>query len=150
MPAPTKTLQLCVLVLAAGSFACQSTGNEDAAITKTLESFYGAMKTGDKAAAMAQIAPDAVFLESGRLETRAQYEESHLPADIDFEKVVAGKRGPLKITQEGNTAWVIAMTEYDGEFEGEPVAFTSAQLMVLTKQDGNWRIRSIHWSSKRR
>ena len=36
-----------------------------------MTSFYGAMKTGDTAAAMRLIAPDAVFLESGKLETRA-------------------------------------------------------------------------------
>jgi ketosteroid isomerase-like protein len=108
------------------------------------------MKTGDTKKAMEQIAPDAVFLESGKLETRAEYEMNHLPADIEFEAQVTGKRGPMKITFEGNTAWVIVMTEYDGEFDKSPVNFTSAQLMVMTKQDGKWLIRSVHWSSRRR
>jgi hypothetical protein len=31
---------------------------------------------------MTLIAPDAVFVESGRLETRDEYEKNHLPADI--------------------------------------------------------------------
>jgi hypothetical protein len=39
----------------------------------TLESFYSAMKAGDATKAMTFIAPDAVFVESGRLETRAEY-----------------------------------------------------------------------------
>ncbi len=122
---------------------------DNAAITKTFESFYGAMKAAKPADAMKLIAPDAVFLESGNLETRAQYESNHLPADIDFEKQVTGKRGLLSITIEGNTAWVIATTEYKGTFENAPVNFVSAQLMVLTRQQGEWKIRSIHWTSHR-
>jgi ketosteroid isomerase-like protein len=131
--------------------ACSPSEEADkAAVTTVLESFYGAMKTGTPEAAMALIAPDAVFLESGRLETRQQYEESHLPADIEFEAQVTGQRSPLNITINGDTAWVIATTEYDGEFDGSPVAFTSVQLMVLSRVDGDWKIRTMHWSSQRR
>ena len=113
-----------------------------------LESFYGAIKRGDAKAAMSVIADDAMFIESGRLETRAQYETNHLPADIDFEKQVTGKRDPLRITFKDDSAWVIATTTYDGKFEGAPVQFVSAQLMVLTKDADTWKIRSIHWSSR--
>jgi ketosteroid isomerase-like protein len=127
---------------------------DEAGVRATLESFYGAMKTGDNAAAMRLIAPDAVFIESGRLETREQYENNHLPADIEFESMVAGKRGPMQIKFEGNAAWVIVSTEYVGTFQTEPVDFVSSQLMVLTRDPGvdagAWRIRSIHWSSLRR
>ena len=44
-----------------------------AEVTAVVESFYAAIKKGDPAAAMSFIAPDAVFLESGKLETRAEY-----------------------------------------------------------------------------
>jgi ketosteroid isomerase-like protein len=118
-------------------------------IATVLESFYGAMKTGDTTAAMRVIAPDALFLEGGRLETREEYEKNHLPADIEFEKQVTGKRSPLRITTQGDTAWVIATTEYEGSFNDSPVHFISAQLMVLTRESGQWLIRSIHWSSRR-
>ncbi len=122
----------------------------DAEVGAALESFYSAMKSGDTAAAMAQIAPDAVFVESGGLETRAEYEKNHLPADIAFEKQVTGKRGPLQVTVNGDTAWVIAATDFVGTFDGSPVDFISTQLAVLTRQDGRWLIRSVHWSSRRR
>lgn len=141
------------VLLFAGALAgiplhAQASG-DNAAITTVFESFYGAMKAAKPADAMKLIAADAVFLESGNLETRAQYEESHLPADIDFEKQVTGQRSPLSITVEGNTAWVIATTEYRGTFDGAAVNFVSAQLMVLTRQQGEWKIRTIHWSSHR-
>src|SRR5687768_17742689 len=131
--------------------ACgQPTAEAQAEIRNTLEAFYAAMKNADNAGAMALIAEDAVFVESGRLETRDEYEKNHLPSDISFEKQVSGKRGEWKITIEDNTAWAIATTEYDGIFDGAPVAFTSAQLAVLSRDGDAWRIRSIHWSSRRR
>jgi ketosteroid isomerase-like protein len=120
----------------------------DAEVASVLESFYGAIKRGDAKSAMSVIAPDAMFVESGTLETRAQYEMNHLPADIDFEKQVTGTRDPLRVTFNGDTAWVIATTTYDGKFEGAPVQFVSAQLMVLTKDAETWKIRAIHWSSR--
>ena len=129
--------------------ACAPTPPNETDVTAVLEAFYGAMKTGDTAGAMRLIAPDAVFIESGRLETRAEYEANHLPADIEFERQVTGKRGPMRVTFEGNTAWVIVTTEFQGTFDGSPVNFVSAQLAVLTRETGDWRIRSIHWSSRR-
>lgn len=132
--------------------ACAPAPPNEAEVTAVLESFYGAMKTGDAAAAMRLIAPDAMFVESGRLETRAEYEMNHLPADIQFEKQVSGKRGPVRVTfdEDGDTAWVIATTDFQGTFDGSPVDFISMQLMVLTRDSGEWLIRSIHWSSRRR
>jgi hypothetical protein len=38
--------------------------------------------------------------------------------------------------------------DLDGKFEGAPVQFVSAQLMVLTTDADAWKIRSIHWSSR--
>jgi ketosteroid isomerase-like protein len=144
----TRDTALALLLLwlpACGSTAPQ---HKDADVAAVLESFYGAIKRGDPQAAMSVIAHDALFVESGKLETREQYEMNHLPADIDFEKQVTGKRDPLRITFKDNAAWVIATTTYDGKFEGAPVQFVSAQLMVLSKDEDAWKIRSIHWSSR--
>jgi len=150
----TRAYRLPVVVLAVLLLfwlpACARSSGPDAEaeVTSALESFYGAMKRGDAAAAMAQIALDAVFIESGRLETRAEYEANHLPNDIAFEKQVTGQRGPWRVTMEGDTAWAIVSTEYDGTFDGVPLSFVSSQLAVMTRDDGSWRIRSIHWSSR--
>src|SRR5688572_24278723 len=142
----TAAILACLLTLTACSG--QGAPPSDAEITSVIESFYGAIKKGDTAAAMSVIAPDAMFVESGRLETRAEYEKNHLPLDIDFERQITGKRGPLRITFAGDTAWIIATTEYDGKIEGGQVAFASSQLMVLTKDADAWKIRAIHWSSR--
>jgi ketosteroid isomerase-like protein len=121
---------------------------DEKAVTAVLEAFYEAMETGDTAAAMSHIAADAVFVESGRLETREEYEKNHLPADIEFERQVDGTRSPWQVRSQGDTAWVIATTNFDGTFDGRPVNFVSAQLAVLSRADDRWQIRSIHWSSR--
>jgi ketosteroid isomerase-like protein len=142
-----RGLLLVCLVLSGCSTAPAPVNEAD--VTAVLDAFYGAMKTGDTAAAMRQIAADAVFIESGRLETRAEYEKNHLPADIEFERQVSGTRSPWQVTSQGDTAWVIATTNFDGTFDGSPVSFVSAQLAVLSRVDDRWQIRSIHWSSRR-
>lgn len=142
---------LCLLVVTACAPSAPAVPAEDpAGVTAVFEAFYAAMKTGDTEAAMRGIAPDAVFLEGGGIETRAEYESNHLPADIEFESEVTGNRGPLSITFSGDTAWVIATTEYEGTFQDTPVNFVGVQLMVLTRDAGVWSIRSVHWSSRRR
>jgi ketosteroid isomerase-like protein len=140
------------LILLCGLSACSAPAPSEADVTSVLESFYGAMGKGDTAGAMNLIAPDAVFVEGGRLETRAEYEKNHLPLDIEFESQVKGVRSPMKVTFQGDdTAWIIATTDFDGTFNGAPISLTSAQLAVLTRNDASqWLIRSIHWSSRRR
>ena len=143
-------LSVFVLLSSVAPAASQTAPAGDAEVTAVLDAFYAAMRRGDAAGAMNLIAPDAVFVEAGRLETRAEYEKNHLPADIGFEKQVGGKRLSTRVTTQGDTAWVIAETEFVGTFDGKPVDFVSAQLAVLTRQAGAWRIRTIHWSSRRR
>jgi ketosteroid isomerase-like protein len=145
----TNLVMLAALVTCVSACTPAAAPHDEADIRAVVEGFYGAMKTGDTAKAMQYIAPDALFIEGGRLETREQYETNHLPNDIEFESQVTGVRSPLRVSFDGNTAWVIATTEYNGKFEAEPVSFVSAQLMVLTRNNGEWRIRSIHWSSRR-
>jgi len=141
---------LPVLLLPVLACAPASGPEAEAAVTAALDKFYGAMKTGDTVTAMSMLAPDALFVEGGRLETRDEYEKNHLPLDINFEKQVTGKRGPLRITVHGDTAWAIAVTVFEGTFDGGPVNIESAQLAVLTREPDEWKIRSIHWSSRRR
>jgi ketosteroid isomerase-like protein len=149
MQHPTRVAVWASALVCVVLAACAAPAPREQDVVAVLESFYGAMKTGDTAAAMRQIAPDAVFIESGRLETRAEYEANHLPADIDFERQVSGKRSPWQVKFQGDAAWAIATTEFNGTFEGSPVNFVSAQLAVVSRVDGEWRIRSIHWSSRR-
>jgi hypothetical protein len=59
---------LVVLMLSGLSSACSAPAAREDEVVVPLAAFYAAMKTGDKAAAMRPIAPDAVFVESGKLD----------------------------------------------------------------------------------
>jgi nucleoid-associated protein YgaU len=135
------------LVLVASQAACARTPPppKEADVVAVVKAFYGGITADKPADVMALIAPDAVFMESGKIETRAEYEMNHLPADIEFEQKVKPMRGPLRVIFDGrDTAWVISRTEYD---EGNPEKYVITQLMILTRDTGDWKIRSISWSS---
>jgi hypothetical protein len=99
---------------------------------------------------MQLVAPDAVFLEAGGVETRAQYESGHLPADIEFEKSVSTKRSPIRVVVLGDAAWATSTSETVGKFQGRAIDSMGTELMVLSREPGGWRIRAVHWSSRAR
>lgn len=123
---------------------------DSAAVVATVEAFHAALAKGDSTAALALLAPDAVVLESGDIETRAEYEAHHLGADIAFTQAVPGRRQVTLVRVEGTVAWVAGTSITEGEFRGRPVNSQGAELMVLSRTSAGWRIRAIHWSSHRR
>ena len=73
----------------------------------------------------------------------------HSPADVAA--VLESFYGAVK---RGDPIAAMSVMAHDalfvesGTFEGAPVQFVSAQLMVLSKDADAWKIRSIHWSSR--
>ena len=123
---------------------------DSAAVVTVVNDFHAALSRGDSANALRLLATDAVILESGAVESRSEYRSHHLPEDIKFAKSVASQRRPLQITVEGSSAWTAATSTTRGRFNGKMINTIDAESMVLTKHDGSWRIRSIHWSSHKR
>ena len=112
-------------------------------------SFHAAVAAGDRAAALALLAADAIVIENGKVESRADYAAQHLAADIDFARQVKVERNKPRTVIEGHAAWVSSVSTVKGEFRGRPVNLVSAELMVLALHQGRWLIRAIHWSSSR-
>ena len=123
---------------------------DSVAVAKVVNDFHAALAKGDSSTALRLLASDAVILESGAVERRSEYRSHHLPADIEFAKAVTAKRGPLQVTVKGTAAWTAGTSETKGEFKGRAIDSTGAESMILTKEAGGWRIRSIHWSSRKR
>jgi ketosteroid isomerase-like protein len=123
--------------------------SDSTAILATVSAFHAALVAGDSVAALALLAPDAVILESGELETRTEYAAHHLGADIEFSRAVPSQRVTTLVYHEGAVAWVAAVTTARGTFRDRPIASQGAELMVLSRTEAGWRIRAIHWSSRR-
>ena len=122
--------------------------SDSAAVASVIERFRTAMTAGDSATIMGLLAADAVILESGGVETRAEYQSHHLSGDIAYAKAMKSTRGPIRVSVRGDVAWASSTSTTTGESRGRQVNSVGAELMVLTRTVAGWRISAIHWSSR--
>ena len=111
---------------------------------------HAALASGDSTAALALLADDAVILESGGIETRIEYRSHHLQADVAFARAVKTERSPIRVVVRGDVAWASSTSVSQGEFRGRAINSVGAELMVLVRDSGGWKISAIHWSSRSR
>lgn len=121
---------------------------DSAAVVDAIEAYHRALQEGDTAAVRRLLADDVHVAESGGLETREEYLSHHLPGDMAFASAVQRERGPLHVTVQGDVAWAISTSRTTGTFRDRAIDAQGAELMVLSRDDGGWRIRAIHWSSR--
>jgi hypothetical protein len=120
---------------------------------RTADRFHTALDGGDRAAVEALLLPDAVVLEGGKAEARAEYLGHHFGSDTAF--LAAVEREPLtrKTDVAGDAAWVALTSRLHGTYDGRTLDLDSAELLVLRRDasapDG-WRVAAVHWSSRSR
>jgi ketosteroid isomerase-like protein len=119
-------------------------------VIAVVDSFHRALAAADSSTLLRLLAEDVTVLESGGIESRAEYRSHHLAADIAFSKAVPSQNGPRKVTVQGDAAWVSSTSVMEGEYRSRQVNSVSAELMVLSRTATGWVIRAIHWSSRSR
>ena len=125
-----------------------SSARDSAEVARIVAAYGAALASGDSTAALSLLAPDAVILESGDVETREEYRRHHLPADIEFARAVRSEHSPIRVSVESDVAWAWSSNTAVGSFRGRPLSSAGVELMVLSRgPDGRWLIRAIHWSS---
>ena len=134
----------------AAAAAAPAVSTDSADVAAVVRRYHAALASGDSATALALLAPDAVILESGGAEDVAEYRSHHLPADIEFARAVEESRTAVRVMVRGDLAWAAGTSTAKGQFRGRAVNSTGAELMVLVRTPGGWRIAAIHWSSRRR
>jgi len=137
-----KGLALIGALLASGSCLAASP-------KETVAGFHAALSAGDKAKALALLAPDVAIYEGGHVErSRDEYASSHLAGDIEFAR--SSTRKVLKESEriDGNTAVVWEESETTGTSMGMPVHLLGTGTMVLEKRGDGWAIVHVHWSSR--
>jgi ketosteroid isomerase-like protein len=139
------------LLLAAplGPVHAQGTDADAAAVASAVRDFHAALEAGDAQTVSRLLAPDAAILEGGDRETRKEYLDHHLQADIKFAQAVPARHSNIDVTMSGEVAWAISTSVTQGTYESKPVNLAGAELMVLSKTPAGWVIRSIHWSSRK-
>ncbi len=110
-------------------------------VSAVTDRFHAALASGDRAAVESLLTADAVVLEGGAAESRAEYLSHHFARDAAF---LAGKTSePLfrRTTVAGSAAWTASRSRV-GEVE-------MAELLVLRREPDGWRVAAVHWSSAR-
>ena len=114
----------------------------------TVDAFHAALRSGDSRTAAALLAADAVIYESGGVErSKAEYQASHLPADIEFSKAVPESLLRRSGAATASLAWIASEGRLSGTFRGKAVDRVTTETMVLRRTPRGWRIVHIHWSS---
>lgn len=147
-----KFLTLCLagMVVAAPSALAAQQGSDSVAVVAAVGRFHEALGRGDSLAALKLLAPDATVLESGGVESRADYRAHHLAADVEFARAVPSQRTIAGVVIRGDVAWVSSTSVTQGTFRERAVNSAGAELMVLSRTESGWLIRAIHWSSRNR
>ncbi|WP_224946716.1 DUF4440 domain-containing protein [Massilia sp. MS-15] len=117
---------------------------------ETLEAFHAALTSGDKAKALALLAPEVAIYEAGYVErSRDEYASHHLGGDMEFAR--SSTRKVLAQTEriDGNTAIVWEESETTGTSRGKPVHVFGTGTAVLEKKGDAWAIVHVHWSSRK-
>lgn len=131
-----------------GEVALAASDSSD--VVGAVMAYHAALAAGDSTAALALLAPDAIIVESGGIETRDEYRSGHLRGDIAFAAGIKSERSPVRVVVQGDAAWATSTSTAQGEYRGRQINSSSAELMVLARTSAGWKIRAIHWSSRTR
>jgi uncharacterized protein (TIGR02246 family) len=123
---------------------------DSTAIVATIERFHDAMTGADSLGVLALMTEDVVVLEAGGFETRAEFRQHHLPADIQYARSAKIERQVRSVRRSGDVAWVSSTSAVNRTVDGREVRSSGAELMVLVRTPAGWRISAIHWSSRTR
>jgi len=143
-------LAAAALVMGPVRLRAQAAGSPaERQVHAAVDSFTHALARGDSAAALRWLHPALVVYESGYVDDLAHYRREHLPADIAYLHDVRVRTTTSTVTVSGAMALYTAQTESSGTHDGKAVHGHGTETIVLLRTPAGWRIRHIHWSSRR-
>ncbi len=114
----------------------------------TVDAFHTALAAGDTKQALALLADDVLIYEGGGAETsKAEYAAHHLEADMAFSKGVKQSVVAHDAEVQGDVAWVMNQGQTTGTYKDKAIDSASTETMVLRRNNEQWKIVHIHWSS---
>jgi ketosteroid isomerase-like protein len=125
----------------------QGSAGDSTAVAAVVKGFHDALARGDSLTALSLLDPAVTILESGDEERLADYRAHHLAADIEFARAVRSVSTLIRVTVRGDVAWATSTSTATGSFRGRTINSAGAELMVVHRVAGHWRIAAIHWSS---
>jgi ketosteroid isomerase-like protein len=65
-----------------------------------------------------------------------------------FAGAVDRERASLQVVVRGDVAWAMSTSRARGRYRDRDIDSRGAELVVLSRREGAWRIEAIHWSSR--
>jgi ketosteroid isomerase-like protein len=129
----------------------ESSAGSPLAVTK---SYFEAMDASDLDAAEALFATSSSIFETGGVEgSWSEYRSHHLGPEIDAIKVFSTELGDAEhsSSEDGSMAFVAWPIQYHIELQdGRKIDSNGTVTFVLTHENDDYRIRHLHWSSRRK
>lgn len=122
--------------------------SDESAVSAVVDAYHTALASGDSTTALSLLADDVTILESGGVEDKEHYRSGHLAGDMRFAQAVPRERSEITVTVAGDVAWAWSTSTTQGRMGDREINSRGAELMVLSRAGGAWRIRAIHWSSR--
>lgn len=139
---------LILMLVGAASLSGQQDPEEQ--VAAVVDAFHSALAAGDSATALSMLADDVTILESGGVEDKEHYRSGHLSGDMRFAQAVPRERGDIEVSVMGDVAWAHSTSITQGQMGDREINSQGAELVVLAREGGVWKIKAIHWSSRRR
>jgi ketosteroid isomerase-like protein len=143
---------LCVVLIATLVGGARASGQQDPEeqVAAAVHAFHSAVAEGDSVSALSVLADDVVILESGGVQDKEGYRSEHLAGDMRFARAVRRERGDIEVSVRGEVAWAYSTSVTQGQMGDREINSQGAELVVLAREDGAWKIKAVHWSSRRR
>lgn len=143
-------LLVALALTAAGTASAQPSRSDSAQAIAAIEQFHDALAASDSVLAVSLLTDDVAIIESGAIQSRAEYLSHHLGADMKASQGSKGVRTLIRVTVVGTMACVISKTETPPSGAEGNTGSELAELIVVSKTAHGWKIRAVHWSSRRR
>ncbi|TAJ71741.1 MAG: DUF4440 domain-containing protein [Phenylobacterium sp.] len=116
---------------------------------RAVDAFHAALRRGDTAGALAQLADDVLIFEAGGAErSKAEYAAAHLAGDAAFAQAVPGALLRRTGGMLGGLAWVASEGRTQGRYKDRDVDRITTETMLLRRDGATWKIVHVHWSSR--
>ena len=124
----------------------------DAGVVKVLERYRAAFEARSTDKLGEVMDPAVLVLEgTGKDVGWAAYRDDHIGPEMkDWESLTYADVVVVDSQAKGDSAWAVTQATVTIVSAGKPMTLDVAETFVLSRSEGNWRIRHLHWSGKRR
>lgn len=122
----------------------------EAQVRATVEAYHRAFEARDIEGIRHQLSPDLVVFEMGGVDRgRDSYLGHHLGPELKELTAWSTTNMEIKIQAQERLAYATCAFTFEASFaNGKTSKGKATETLLLTKEDGRWIIRHLHWSSR--